>query len=53
MAGRTPEVDELARRLVAKTGITEAQALELVALLGLNWASLMREAKVMRAAQRL
>ncbi|MBZ9819728.1 hypothetical protein [Mesorhizobium sp. CA4] len=49
---RTPEVDEFVRRLVAKTGITEAQALELVSLLGLNWASLMREAKAMKAAQR-
>ncbi|WP_181174858.1 hypothetical protein [Mesorhizobium sp. B2-8-9] len=45
-------MDELVRRLVAQTGITEAQALELVSLLGLNWASLMREAKVMTAAQR-
>ena len=44
--------NELVRRLVATTGITEAQALELVSLLGLNWASLMREAKVLKAAQR-
>ena len=50
--GRTSEVDELVRRLVATTGITETQALELVALLGLNWASLMREAKVLQATQR-
>lgn len=50
--GRTPEVDELVRRLVERTGITETQALELVALLGLNWASLMREAKVLKATQR-
>ncbi|WP_176480262.1 hypothetical protein [Mesorhizobium sp. WSM3859] len=50
--GRTPEVDELVRRLVATTGTTETQALELVALLGLNWASLMRKAKVLQATQR-
>jgi hypothetical protein len=50
--GRTPEVDELVRRLVATTGITETQAFELIALLGLNWASLMREAKVLQATQR-
>lgn len=49
--GRTPQVDELVRRLVATTGMTEAQALELVSLLGLNWASLMRVAKVLKAAQ--
>ena len=32
------------RRLVKETGITEAQARELVGLLGFNWSSLMREA---------
>ncbi|MDX8523666.1 hypothetical protein RFM68_04025 [Mesorhizobium sp. MSK_1335] len=48
---RSPEVGEFVRRLVEKTGITEAQALELVSLLGLNWASLMREAKAMKAPQ--
>lgn len=33
------------QRLVREIGITEAQALELVSLIGLNWASLVREAK--------
>jgi len=35
------------QRLMAETGITEAQAIELVAFLGLNWSSLLREAKLM------
>ena len=36
----------MARRLVDETGITEAQARELVSFLGLNWASLVREARL-------
>ena len=36
------------RRLVSETGITEDQARELVAFLGPNWASLMREARLLR-----
>lgn len=35
------------RRLVDETGITKAQAIELVALLGLSWSSLVREAKLL------
>lgn len=35
----------LVQRLIDETNITEAQALELIALLGGNWSSLMREAK--------
>lgn len=33
------------QRLVAETGITETQARELVAMLGLQWSSLVREAR--------
>lgn len=33
------------KKLVEETGITEAQALELIMLLGLDWNSLIREAK--------
>lgn len=36
------------QRLMAETGITEAQAIELIALLGLNW-SLLREAKLLNS----
>jgi hypothetical protein len=39
--GRAPIAAQLAR----ETGITEAQARELVLLLGANWASLVREAR--------
>jgi hypothetical protein len=39
--------DDLIRRLASETGITEAQARELVAFLGLNWASLLREARIL------
>ena len=35
----------LVQKLLEETGITEAQALELIALLGSNWSSLVREAK--------
>ena len=35
------------QRLMAETGITEAQAIELIAFLGLNWSSLLREAKLL------
>ena len=49
--GRLPETvgGVVARRLVQATGITEAQASELVALLGPhNWASLYREARILK-----
>ncbi|ANN58169.1 hypothetical protein A9174_16380 [Mesorhizobium loti NZP2037] len=40
--------DDVVRRLVNKTGITEAQARELVAFLGRNnWTSLLREAGIL------
>jgi len=35
------------QRLIAETGITEAQAIELIAFLGLNWSSLVREARLL------
>ncbi|WP_217575637.1 hypothetical protein [Mesorhizobium sp. GbtcB19] len=38
----------LVQKLLEETGITEAQALELIALLGSNWSSLVREAKAIR-----
>lgn len=34
-------------KLVRETGVTEAQAAELVMLLGTDWNSLVREAKVL------
>ena len=36
------------QRLVKETGITEAQARELVSVLGFHWASLMREARFLK-----
>ncbi|WP_281405421.1 MULTISPECIES: hypothetical protein [unclassified Mesorhizobium] len=38
-------MDEFVQRLVSETEISEAQALELIYLAGLNWSSLIREAK--------
>lgn len=43
-----PEIRGLARKLIGETGITEAQALELISLLGWDWSSLIREAKAIR-----
>ncbi|MFC3324318.1 hypothetical protein [Mesorhizobium cantuariense] len=39
--------DSVVRRLVDEAGITEAQTRELIAILGLNWSSLLREARIM------
>lgn len=39
-------------RLVKEIGITERQARELISLLGLNWSSLVREAKLLRKPAR-
>ncbi|MBB6411107.1 hypothetical protein [Mesorhizobium sangaii] len=53
--GKAPNnpVDSVVRRLVDETGITEAQARELIALLGaLSWSSLLREARIMSARER-
>lgn len=41
-----PIRDEVVQRLLRETGISEAQALELVDLIGLDWSSLVREAKL-------
>ncbi|UCI24634.1 hypothetical protein [Mesorhizobium sp. B2-8-5] len=38
-------LDEFVQRLVSETEIGEAQALDLIYLVGLNWNSLIREAK--------
>ena len=46
-APNSPEI--VVRRLVKETGITEEQARELIFLLGLHWASLLREAKSLAA----
>ncbi|MGX8008448.1 hypothetical protein ACVDG8_005215 [Mesorhizobium sp. ORM8.1] len=43
-----PTLDEIVRRLVQQIGITEAQALELIHFVGLNWPSLVREAKALK-----
>ena len=37
-----------ATRLVNETGITEAEAADLVAILGGNWSSLIREARLLK-----
>ena len=37
----------LVQRLIAETGITQIQAVELVAFLGANWPSLVREARLL------
>lgn len=42
-------VDLVIRRLADETNITEDQARELVATLGLNWSSLVREARILAA----
>jgi hypothetical protein len=46
-----PTLDDIVKRLVKQTGITEAQALELIYLVGLNWPSLVREAKALKAGR--
>jgi hypothetical protein len=38
----------LAQRLAKETGITESEAADLVSVLGTNWSSLVREARVIR-----
>ncbi len=40
--------DVLIRRLAQETGVSEAQARELVHLLGVDWSSLIREARILR-----
>ena len=42
----------LIKRLAAETGVSEAQARELVRLLGVDWSSLIREARILRGPVR-
>ncbi len=35
------------KQLVQETGVTEAQAADLVTLIGINWSSLVREARIL------
>lgn len=39
--------DPVVQRLVKETGVTEEQARELIVMLGVNWSSLMREARLL------
>jgi hypothetical protein len=38
----------LIQRLVQETGISEAQASELIAFVGVDWSSLVREARILK-----
>lgn len=38
----------LVARLVAETGVTREQAVDLISLLGVDWSSLIREARQLR-----
>jgi hypothetical protein len=49
--GEKPQRDGLEERLVRETGISEAQAVHLIRLLGREWASLIREAKFLMRGQ--
>ncbi len=42
----------LIKRLAVETGVSEAQARELVRLLGVDWSSLIREARILRSPVR-
>ena len=42
--------DDIIRRLIADTGISEMQARELVMLIGMDWSSLVREARLLRVS---
>ncbi|WP_181177518.1 MULTISPECIES: hypothetical protein [unclassified Mesorhizobium] len=46
-----PTFDDIVKRLMHQTGITEAQALELIRFVGLNWPSLVREAKALKVGK--
>ncbi|MBN9217705.1 MAG: hypothetical protein J0I79_07110 [Mesorhizobium sp.] len=50
--GRNETLDDVVKRLVDETGISEADALELIYLLGLNWCSLVREARLLKGQAR-
>jgi hypothetical protein len=40
-----------AERLVTETGITEAEATDLVGILGVNWPSLIRESRLLKGGR--
>jgi hypothetical protein len=48
--GKPPKADNgfAVRLLVDETGITEGQARDLIGILGLNWSSLVREARILK-----
>lgn len=53
MTKQPHETDDLSRaatiqRLVKETGITETEASDLVTVLGSDWSSLVREARILR-----
>lgn len=50
-AGRSQGKASLVLRLVREIGITESQATDLVAILGTDWSSLVREARIIRQAE--
>jgi hypothetical protein len=47
---KPPQADNgfAVRRLVDETGITDIEALDLISVLGLNWSSLVREARILK-----
>ncbi|RWF58367.1 MAG: hypothetical protein EOS66_08105 [Mesorhizobium sp.] len=47
-----PTSHDVVKRLVRETGISEAQARDLVRLIGLHWSSLVREAKLIASSPR-
>jgi hypothetical protein len=49
---RLAALRQVVERLIRETGITDLQATELVAFLGANWPSLVREARLLRAPTR-
>ena len=54
MAKQPDKTDDLSRagtieRLVRETGITEGEASDLLTVLGTDWSSLVREARILKA----
>lgn len=47
-----PPSPDVVKRLMQETGIREAQARDLVRLIGLDWSSLVREAKLIASPPR-
>ena len=48
---RRAEARAAAVHLAKETGITEAQATDLVAVLSMNWPSLIREARILKGGR--